>query len=278
MKLQFLGTAAAEAFPALFCHCEVCRRARAAGGKDIRARSGLLLNDTAMIDFPPDIYLTMLRFGLDIGNVRDLFITHSHSDHFDVNELHMRDTGAFCHLRPDEPGALNVFGNDGVTQVLRGCADLDFENQTYLNFTEIAYFQPVTAQNGLVFTYLPATHKRDEHAGIYLIEGEGKRVLYAHDTGLFDPRVYDFLRGKPLDVISLDCCFGKLDGGFYGHMGLPQNRQVVARLQEEGCLKPDTRIIVHHFSHNCGQLHAELEQEVAADGFLVAYDGMIVTL
>ena len=36
MKLKYLGTAAAEGIPALFCRCEMCAYARKAGGKEIR--------------------------------------------------------------------------------------------------------------------------------------------------------------------------------------------------------------------------------------------------
>lgn len=39
MKLQYLGTAAAEGFPGMFCNCTACERARKAGGKNIRTRS-----------------------------------------------------------------------------------------------------------------------------------------------------------------------------------------------------------------------------------------------
>ena len=45
-----------------------------------------------------------------------------------------------------------------------------------------------------------------------------------------------------------------------------------------GCIRPDTRLVLNHFSHNCGDLHEELEAKAAKDGFEVAYDGMIVTL
>ena len=44
MKLQFLGTAAAEGFPALFCQCENCKRARELGGRNIRSRSQALVD------------------------------------------------------------------------------------------------------------------------------------------------------------------------------------------------------------------------------------------
>ena len=38
MKIRFLGTAAAEGWPAVFCACESCKRAERLGGKDIRTR------------------------------------------------------------------------------------------------------------------------------------------------------------------------------------------------------------------------------------------------
>ena len=33
MKLQYLGTAAAEGWPALFCNCSACIKAKELGGK-----------------------------------------------------------------------------------------------------------------------------------------------------------------------------------------------------------------------------------------------------
>ncbi len=45
MKLQYLGTAAAEGWPALFCDCYSCRRARIAGGRNIRTRSQAMLGE-----------------------------------------------------------------------------------------------------------------------------------------------------------------------------------------------------------------------------------------
>ena len=33
MKITYYGTAAAEAWPGVFCRCDACERARAAGGR-----------------------------------------------------------------------------------------------------------------------------------------------------------------------------------------------------------------------------------------------------
>ena len=65
MVLQYLGTAAAEGIPALFCQCLVCRAAQKAGGREIRTRSGALIDGKLKLDFGPDSYVHMLRYGLD---------------------------------------------------------------------------------------------------------------------------------------------------------------------------------------------------------------------
>ena len=54
MKLQFLGTSAAEGIPALFCNCPACQYAYKTGGKEIRMRAGAMLDDVIKIDFGPD--------------------------------------------------------------------------------------------------------------------------------------------------------------------------------------------------------------------------------
>src|SRR4030042_946112 len=55
MRLFFLGTAAAEGYPAIFCNCANCRQARLLGGRDQRFRSALLVNDDLLIDFAPEL-------------------------------------------------------------------------------------------------------------------------------------------------------------------------------------------------------------------------------
>lgn len=272
MKWQYLGTAAAEGFPALFCQCEACRRARQRGGKNLRLRAGLVVNGTEMIDYPPDVMTFSQRFGVDFSGVRDLFVTHSHHDHFDAEDLTMRRFPVFCRL-PD-PQPLHVYANRAALDRLRQYEQAD-QTEEYLRLTELEYFKPYTARSGTVYTFLPANHAPWEQAGIYLVQNEGKTALYAHDTCVLPTQTLDFLKTQSLDLASLDCTFGKNAPG-YSHMGLPDNRELVATLREAGALKATAPVIVTHFTHNCGQLHEELEAEVKDDGFIVAYDGMTV--
>jgi len=274
MKLQYMGTAAAEAMPALFCECDTCRRARAAGGKNIRMRSGLLVNDSVLIDYCPDVYALSMKFDLHLSGVTDLFITHSHHDHFHAEDLLMRRAPVFRHAEDK----LRLFVNEATLARLDEAVKYDHEGyDSYLDITTLAYFKPYQTVGGLTVTCLPANHAPKEKAGFYMLSDGEKTVVYAHDTGVFPEETMAFLKTQSIDLISLDCCYGRRSNR-NGHMGMPENREMVAELRAAGALKADATVIVNHFSHNCGQLHEELEAEVAKDGFVVSYDGMIVEL
>ena len=53
MKLTYLGTAAAEGWPAAFCNCDGCRAARRLGGRNIRTRSQALVDDALLLERTP---------------------------------------------------------------------------------------------------------------------------------------------------------------------------------------------------------------------------------
>jgi phosphoribosyl 1,2-cyclic phosphate phosphodiesterase len=50
MEIKVLGSAAAEGWPALFCECEHCEKAKLNGGKDLRSRTSYLLNGKLLLD------------------------------------------------------------------------------------------------------------------------------------------------------------------------------------------------------------------------------------
>jgi len=69
MRVKFLGTSAAEGWPAVFCQCVNCRRAKNAGGKNVRTRSSIMINTDLKIDFPPDTYHHVLKHGIELAAV-----------------------------------------------------------------------------------------------------------------------------------------------------------------------------------------------------------------
>ena len=75
MKLKYLGTAAAEGVPALFCDCDTCRRSKLLGGKNIRSRSQAVINDDLLIDLPCDHFMHLIQNQIDFRNIKYCLIT-----------------------------------------------------------------------------------------------------------------------------------------------------------------------------------------------------------
>ena len=70
MRFQYLGTAAAEGFPAIFCNCEYCQNARRLKGKNIRTRSQAIIDEKLLLDFPAETYYHVFQYGLDLSKVK----------------------------------------------------------------------------------------------------------------------------------------------------------------------------------------------------------------
>ena len=50
MKIKYVGTEEVEGVIAIFCRCEVCRKSKAAGGRNIRTRSQSIIDDRLLLD------------------------------------------------------------------------------------------------------------------------------------------------------------------------------------------------------------------------------------
>ena len=276
MKLTYLGTAAAEGWPALFCRCEYCKKALERGGKNLRTRSQAMVNDDLLIDFPADSFSHMQQNGLNFSAVKTLLITHSHMDHFSPTDLHLRSTSYYAHdlSTPN----LTLYGNERVMKLLERerITREEEPNDTGISAVEIEAYKPFTAGKYRV-TALPAFHAMNEKAFVYLIEDGEKTLLYLHDTGELFDEVYEYLAANKVraDLISYDCTYVALPSGG-GHMGLDSCPKVRARLEAIGVSDEKTVSVVNHFSHNGKLIHDELEPEAKEIGFLTSYDGMVV--
>ena len=276
MKIQYLGTAAAEGWPGIFCNCPVCREAVRRGGKNIRSRSQALVDDSLLIDFPPDSYYHMIQYHVPMAAVQNILLTHAHQDHFYPLDLTMRGNG----FSDEVTGILQIYGNElcceWFGEAVRTASPY-MELDRRLAFHTITKFQTLNLQ-GYTITPLPALHDRRQNCLIYLLKKDGKKLLYGNDTGWFPDETWRFLeREGHLDGVSLDCTMGRQKEGT-NHMGIPDNREVIKRLKLYGCVDSDTKIVITHFYHHGGVLHEELEQEVGTDGWYVAYDGFCLEI
>ena len=270
MKIQFLGTAAAEGMPAVFCNCEVCKEARRLGGKNIRTRSQALVNDELLIDFPADTYFHFLTNGIKGDQIRYLLVTHPHSDHLYPAEFEMRRS-PFAHQMRKK--TLDVYCGAGAIRSIE-----QIPNVKNVDLHKLTAYQP-TAFGDYTVTALPARHMDDpaEEPFIYIIEGKDATLLYANDTGYFFEEVFEYIEKKRLffDCISFDCTHVDLPcSDRDGHMGIDNNIRVNERLEKIGASSEKTVKIINHFSHNGKPLHHILEERVRPYGWLVSYDGM----
>lgn len=272
MEILFCGTAAAEAWPALFCTCSACQQARTNGGKDIRSRAAYMLGDKIRVDFGPDSNLHQQKYGLAYERLEHLIMTHSHDDHWFPTDVAYRRKG--FSLISETP--LHLWGNAAVeTKFMRICGG---DWQKYgIEFHRLTAFTPVSLSDGVTATPLLAAHDRNEECLNYLLERDGRRTLLGHDTGWYDPPTWEFLNGKPLHQIILDCTCGISDHD-HNHMGGLALVRFRDELDKRGALAPDAVCVATHFSHNSGNLHATLEQFFAPHGFRVAYDGLRLPL
>lgn len=270
MDIHFLGTAAAEGFPGIFCRCVHCVKARELGGKNVRTRSSILIDGALKVDFPPDTLHHVLRDGIDLGLVKDLFITHTHLDHLRAEDLEMR-MPVFAHGL-DAP--LYVYGHDAV---IRKCRDaVGRANADRIVLRRIVPFETVDTGNAKV-TALPANHDPDETCLLYLIEKDGKNIFYGHDTGLLPEETWHRLEQTKLDLAILDCTNGHLPFTG-GHLNIEAVLDIRNRLRSNGNLSENGKVVVTHFSHNIGMLHDDLMQFFDQEQIIVAYDGMILQL
>ena len=272
MKFMFYVTGASEAFPAMFCDCQWCSAARNLGGKNIRTRSSCQVDDDLLIDFSADSYMHSVCGGLDMRKIRSILFTHSHGDHFYMQDL--------LTIRPpmawrEDRFVLQLYGTEGCAQGFnQAVGNRDVKQD--LHFQTLELWKTVTIGDYEV-TPLKAKHDAKETCFIYVIAREGKTLLYGHDSAFFEEDTWKALRNDHFNCVVLDCTSIMEPHAFNHHMGFEDNVAVKKRMLGEGMVNDQTTFISTHFAHTYGPLQARLEELFAKDGFIPAWDGMEVT-
>ncbi|MBE6713121.1 MAG: hypothetical protein E7580_06335 [Ruminococcaceae bacterium] len=281
MKIQYLGTAAAERIPAIFCNCPTCQKALKLGGKNVMTHSQVLLDDTLLVDLSCDTWHHFLALGKTVEAIGHVLITHSHYDHFSLDELLFRSTGM---AKDPSAKTLNVYASADVIQKIKerlaaSSAKKQLQMVGRLTLHTLEYYVP-SEICGFTVTPFPATHAGDENAMIFLIEKDGKAMFYGNDTGVFTTEIDDYLatNGKHVDLLSLDCTKGNQPFLYNHHMCMAEGRKIADRFFKKGILDQSSLLYYTHFSHNCGNVHDELAEIAKQYGFSITHDGFIIEL
>ena len=276
MKITVLGSAG-FGYPLVFCDCEECSKSRELKGTNIRKRASLLINDEMIVDLTPDCQVAMNMYGKNMGKAKYLLQTHTHLDHFDINQFTTLD----FKYESKRTEKLKLICSDLCLKDIQSKVSqfdkMDLFNEEYINKIGLSIQTVNHGESIVVNKYsikaIHCTHDEKIGAQIYLIKQGNKSLLYATDTSQITDIALKELNGEKIDCIFLDESFGIRDYMF-SHLNIEGFKEYIIKLKENNLLNEDCLVYATHLTHDGNPLHDELEQILNKYGYRVAYDGM----
>jgi len=283
----FLGTGAAELYPNPFCKCETCERARAIGDVP-RKRSALLLDEKTCMDFGPEVLAASQQYNAPFYDLTDIFITHTHGDHLCISNLEVltmtprNDRHIRLWLSPKGVEWLNDYieSNNHLYRDKRGLRMLLDNGWLSINAIEPYKWHEIGDRRVFAVESNHQGKREGEFALNYIIESNGRRVMYATDTGLYSEANLETLRGFACDVLIMEGTNGSLSHPrSVSHLTGEFFIENVENFDKYGVIKPEAEVYVTHINQVNKFSHAEYQaylDEHSAHKITVAYDGMKV--
>lgn len=249
MKIRMLGTGYGE--------CKI----KKAASKDYRARGGVVIDDTILLDAPADIFKAADELGFSdiFRTVSDVLITHSHEGHFSPEAIDRLAKKRKIRVYATRDVLMRLGDNPNITK---------YEICTFMQFGVGAY-------NVIA---LPTNHSTDtltEECCNFLLIGE-RRLLYALDGGFINEQAFNILRQTALDAVICDAALGdrSVSRENFHHNDIHALARVKALYESEGITGEKTRYILSHLpTDKRRSIHEELSPIAAKYGMTLAYDG-----
>jgi len=263
MRVQLLGTGAADGVPNPFCRCRTCTAALASG--EVRGQTAALVDDVLLVDCGPEVPRAATRHGVSLAVVQHLLLTHSHPDHAGPTAALFRSWAGCSHT-------LDLVGPAQALDVFRdwvGPGDP-------VRFVVVEPGQTLELGEHTV-RVLAASHG-DATTGpglLYDITGaDGSRLLYATDTGPLPPATVAAVAGRAFDFVLLEETFGDV-AHETDHLDLVTFPLAVAGLREVGAITEQTDVVAVHLGHH-NPPTAELAARLRPWGARVVPDGSVL--
>lgn len=280
MKITFLGTSGANAYPEAFCTCNNCELARNLGGNNLRKRSSLLVNDDLLIDIGPDIMSASQSHAISLTNVQYCIQTHPHADHLDVSHFISRSPILGVKNAP----CLNFYASEETMNKAAEIFSRDIWNQDFLSLdlqaslnlsTHVLNAYTPMPIGDYIVTPFPANHAPGLGAFLYAVKSNSRQFFYGTDTGVFFEETWQAMRELNIkfDLVILDHTFGLSNSGNF-HMNSKEVIEHFARFKQEGLLNPGARTFATHIAHDANPVHAELIKFASHYGYEIARDGL----
>ncbi|MBS1717281.1 MAG: hypothetical protein JSS72_06080 [Armatimonadetes bacterium] len=264
MVIQLLGTGAADGIPSLYSDSRVSSFARQHGGREIRRRASALIDGEIKIDYTPDIQGECSALGLQPLDWSLVIFTHSDPDHFAPLELQYA-------LYPFTENLLMPFAIAANETIMRDLWRMYPEWPMELRVTR-SFESFVHA--GYSITPIRSNHLEDEDSHNLIFEKDGKRILYATDTGVYKPETWEFLQSLPMDILVLECTDGICSSGYCGHLDLKEFLSVIEKMHGQGTLTASSQIVTTHHSHHGDVTYEEYVKLLEPHGVIAGFDGI----
>ena len=262
MKLLFLGTGSAK--------CKKTPEDSIPEGA--RRCSSTLIDNTVQVDVPIHTYDFLEKRGISPASVTDIFLTHSHNDHY------WKET--FLRYAKAGERKLNFYCNTGAIPYL----ELTEEEAALVNIIPVEPMQTFDAA-GMTVTALPSNHLagKGEQTLHYVFEKGGKKLFYGLDGAWLRSEEWGYLyrTAKPIDGAIFDTTCGEMPGEFRigTHTTIPMLRLLADAFRENGVIAESGKLIASHIGPHIHAVPAEETERILDEfGVIMASDGFEIEI
>ncbi|MBQ4140046.1 MAG: hypothetical protein IJD70_01810 [Clostridia bacterium] len=257
MELLFLGTGAADWSP------------KHKGGSLYRRLSSALVGDDLLIDPGPCIY----DFAEDYGkpdlykNVKNVILTHSHSDHFNAQTL--------IRLTKESSFELHFWAQPAAYEKLKAAAsDSDV----------LPVFHPLTPMAGVIigdYEVLPCyANHGDLPAGEiplnFIVKQGDRSFFYGSDSGWLMYETYKKIKKAKPNAMIFECTTGYAPGDerVFGHTNIAMIGIMMESIVAQKATADDCKYYATHMARTLHTTHEDTAARLAPFGVTPAYDGL----
>lgn len=254
MEILFLGTSSGWPLPRLGCNCELCK---SNDPKDIRLRPSILVNNSVIIDAPPDIYHQLTKFNVDTKKITTVILTHAHDDHimglFDLSHIY------------NGTGKITLISTEGVlahTKHRMGISMLGF------NIMKAKPFEKINLDKQTDLWLIPVNHTVEAYA---IKMKAPKPFVYA-------PEFRRIRSSSKKELGNVDLAI--IDGSSKTHRGQAKGHETIEEGLRLGKEIRARKILFTNIGHKT-DTHQNLNEFVKTQGsdkFSIAFDGMRLKL
>ena len=256
MEILFLGTCACDYSPLLqTTYKDVF-------DKNARRSSCALINGRYLIDCGYHCLEELRIAKIDLAQITDIFVTHFHSDHYNVE--------CISQIAKASERTLRVWVRAGANVIAISNVEWKFMEKG------IEY----SVDENVKVTGLLANHNESVFPQHILLDVAGKKIFYALDGAWFLHETYYALKNTNLDFLVLDCTCGDYEGDYRigEHNSIPMIRLMLPSLKKWGAITEKTQVYASHLAPSLHKSHEETVEILQKDGVYVAYDGLSLQL